>query len=249
MTTKAGLLSIGLTLAALVCGGGGLACRFSQPTQLTLRFHPFVGEEVLRLNQVRFANPGGGGSFKVRDFRFFLSNIRMVAEATEFVEPESYHLVRFDSEDGVHKIVIENVPRADYRRIEFGIGVDPAANRSLTAVGDLDVNGRMAWSWDIGYKFVLVEGGLVVGDTQFPLVYHIGFDENYKQLSIDLPERLTEGREVTLDFRIDLMRMFNGKQVVDMLALPSVKFERADAKLLADNYAHMVSLCRSDCEN
>jgi len=248
MTGKAGSISIGLTLAAALCCGSWLACRFSQPMQLTLRFHPFVGEEVLRLGQARYANPGGAGSFHVRDFQFFLSNIRIVAASTEFVEPESYHLVRFDGESGIHDIVIENVPRADWRRIEFGIGVDPVGNASVTEVGDLDVNGRMAWSWDVGYKFVLVEGGLVVGDTQFPLVYHVGFDENYKRVSIDLPERLPAGREVTLEFRADLMRMFDGKQAVDMLALPSVKFERADAKRLADNYAHMISLCRSDCE-
>ena len=231
-----------LVLVAAVCG---FACRPAEPLRVTLRFHPFVGEETLRLDEVRYANPGGDGSFKVRDFQFFVSNIRLVADSSEFVEPESYHLARFDNEDGTYDIVIEDVPRADYRRLEFGIGVDPAANGSIAAVGDLDPNGRMAWSWDVGYKFVLLEGGLVVGDTQYPLVYHVGFDENYKQVAIDLDESLSAG--ATIDFRADLLQMFYGSQVVDMIALPNVKFDRADAKLLADNYASMVSLCGAAC--
>lgn len=246
MIRSARRVSIGLTLATVACGGAWLACRVPQMRLLTLRFHPYVGEEVLRLDEVRYANPGGDGSFKVRDFQFFLSNIRLVAESSEFLEPESYHLVRFDNDSGIHEIVIEDLPWADYRRIEFGIGVDPAANASIAAVGDLDANGRMAWNWETGYKFVLVEGGLVIGDTQFPLVYHVGFDESYRRVSIDLAGQ-PAGRDTTLDFRIDLLRMFTGTRTVDMVALPNVKFDRADAKLLADNYANMVSLCGSDC--
>ena len=245
MTGKTRLIPAVLTLAVAVCGGAWFACRSLQPLRVTLRFHPFVGEEVLRLDQVRYANPGGDGSFKVRDFQFFVSNIRLVADSTEFLEPESYHLARFDDDEGIYDIVIANVPRANYRRVEFGIGVDPAANGSIAPAGDLDPNGRMAWSWEVGYKFVLFEGGLVVGDTQYPLVYHVGFDENYKQVSIDLDESLSH--DATLDFRTDLLTMFNGAQTVDMAAMPNVKFDRADAKLLADNYARMVSLCRSSC--
>jgi hypothetical protein len=215
--------------------------------QITLRFHAFVGEEVLQLNQVRYENPGGEGSFKVRDFQFYVSNIRLLADSTEFVEPESYHLARFDDEDGIYEIVLSDVPWASYGHIELGIGVDPAANGTIDAVGDLDPNGRMAWSWDIGYKFVLLEGGLVVGDTQFPLVYHVGFDENYKEVSIDLTGSPLASEDVTLEFRADLLRMFNGAATVDMFTLPKVIFDRADAKLLADNYAGMVLLCQPGC--
>ena len=99
--------------------------------------------------------------------------------------------------------------REDYRRLEFGIGVDPAANGSIASVGELDPNGRMAWSWEVGYKFVLFEGGLVLGDTQYPLVYHVGFDENYKLASIALDEPLFEREDPSVDFRIDVLQMFN----------------------------------------
>ena len=236
-----------LLLAVVATFAVYLAYRSAQPVRLNLRFHPFVGHEALQLNDVRYANPGGKGKFKVRDFQFFVSNIRLLADGVKFAEPGSYHLARFDGEDGIYVIVIENVPREDYRRIEFGIGVDSAANGSIVPAGDLDPNGRMAWSWDVGYKFVLFEGGLVLGDTQFPLVYHVGFNENYRMLSFSLDQSVFDRADVTLDFRTDLLKMFNGAHTIDMAALPNVKFDHGDARLLAENFAGIVSMCASDC--
>ncbi len=247
MASKRYLIPTVMILTGAVIASAWYSYRAAQPGRLALRFHPFVGEEALLLDQVRYANPGGEGTFKVRDFQFFISNIRLASNSAEFVEPESYHLARFDSDDGTYVIVIENIPREDYRRIEFGIGVDPATNGTLASVGELDPNGRMAWSWDVGYKFVLVEGALVVGDIQYPLVYHVGFDENYRQVSFELGEPLFDGLEAEIDFRTDLLRMFSSATTVDMAGLSNVKFDRTDAKLLADNYAHMVSICTSPC--
>ena len=212
------------------------------PMRVTLAFHPFVGQEPLALNEFRYANPGGDGNFKVRSFQFFLSNIRLIADSGIYAQQQSYHLARFDSEDGIYRIVLASVPSGKYDRIEFGLGVDATANGTLRMQGDLDPNGRMAWSWDVGYKFVLVEGGLMLEDTQYPLVYHVGFDENYKALSFPLSEGLLSGREVALDFRVDLLQMFTATATVDMSSLSNVKFERDDARLLADNYARMLQL-------
>jgi len=242
MANKRYLVPAAMILAGTVIAAVWYSNRPVPTGRLALRFHPFVGEQALVLDQVRYVNPGGEGSFKVRDFHFFVSNIRLVSGSAEYVEPESYHLARFDGDDGIYVIVIENIPREDYRRIELGIGVDPATNGTLASVGELDPNGRMAWSWDVGYKFVLFEGALVVGDTQYPLVYHVGFDENYKQISFELDEPLFNGPEANVDFHIDLLQMFSGVTTVDMAEMSNVKFDRTDAKLLADNFAHMVSI-------
>jgi hypothetical protein len=247
ISNKRYLILAAMILAGAVIAAASYSYRSVQPGRLALRFHPFVGDEALVLDQVRYANPGGEGLFKVRDFQFFISNIRLVSDSAEFVERESYHLARFDSDDGTYVIVIENIPRGDYRRIEFGIGVDPATNGTLTSVGELDPNGRMAWSWEIGYKFVLLEGGLVVDDIQYPLVYHVGFDENYRLVSLELGEPLFDRPEAVVDFRTDLLQMFSGAETVDMAVISTVKFDRTDAKLLADNYSRMVSICSSDC--
>ena len=213
----------------------------SQPVEVALHFHPFVGAEPLVFNEVRYSNPGGEGRFKVRDFQFFLSNIRLAGADGSYVEPDSYHLVRFDGEGPDFVIVLRGVPRRNYGRVEFGIGVDSAANGSLASRGDLDPNSRMAWSWEVGYKFVLFEGALIHGDASTPLVYHVGFAENYRPVSIDLRGRPLGIHGARLDFRVDLLRLFQGSTNIDMAALPSVKFDRADAALLARNFGGMIA--------
>jgi hypothetical protein len=149
--------------------------------------------------------------------------------------------VRFDGDEPAFVIVLHDVPRRNYERIEFGIGVDAAANRSLMQRGDLDPNGRMAWNWEVGYKFVLFEGALLRGNASDPLVYHVGFEENYRPTSTKLPRGPFDSRPARLDFRVDLLRLFQGSTNIDMAALPSVKFDRTDAALLARNFAAMLT--------
>jgi hypothetical protein len=235
------LMSVLLAVAAALGVAGWRLYQAAQPVELALYFHPFVGPEPLVLNESRYPNPGGEGRFKVRDFQFFLSNIRLVSATGAYVESDSYHLVRFDGEEPAFVIVLHDVPRRDYDRIEFGIGVDAAANRSLTQRGDLDPNGRMAWNWEVGYKFVLCEGALLRGNASDPLVYHVGFEENYRLISTELHRKPLDSHPARLDFRVDILRLFQGSTNIDMATLPSVKFDRADAALLARNFAGMVT--------
>ncbi len=235
------LMLVVLAVAAALGIIGWRLYRAAQPVELTLYFHPFVGAEPLVLNEPHYPNPGGEGRFKVRDFQFFLSNIRLVSATSAYVESDSYHLVRFDGDEPAFVIVLHGVPRRNYERIEFGIGVDAAANRALASRGDLDPNGRMAWTWEVGYKFVLFEGTLLRGNASDPLVYHVGFAENYRPVSTELHRELLDRRPARLDFRVDLLHLFRGSTNVDMAALPSVKFDRADAALLARNFAAMVT--------
>ena len=235
------LMPVLLAVAAALGVTGWRLYRAAQPVELALYFHPFVGPEPLVFNESRYPNPGGEGRFKVRDFQFFLSNIRLVSATGAYVEPDSYHLVRFDGAETAFGIVLHDVPRRDYQRIDFGIGVDAAANKSLAQRGDLDPNGRMAWTWEVGYKFVLFEGTLVRGNASVPLVYHVGFEENYRLISTELHREPLDSRPARLDFRVDILRLFQGSTTVDMAALLSVKFDRADAELLTRNFAAMVT--------
>jgi hypothetical protein len=238
---------LGLLAVAAALGVTGLRLyRAALPIELALHFHPFVGQEPLVLNDARYPNPGGEGRFKVRDFQFFLSNIRLLSATGTYAESDSYHLVRFDGEESAFVIVLRGVPCRGYERIEFGIGVDPAANRSLASRGDLDPNGRMAWNWEVGYKFVLFEGALLRGDASDPLVYHVGFEDNYRLISTELPREPMDSRPARLDFRVDILRLFQGPTNINLAALPSVKFDRADAALLARNFAAMVTPMRAD---
>jgi len=245
-----------LAVAAAVGVTGWRLYRAAQPMELALYFHPFVGPEPLVFNDPRYPNPGGEGRFKVRAFQFFLSNIRLVSATGAYAESDSYHLVRFDGAEFTSAksasvdrlpfvIVLHGVPRRSYERIEFGIGVDAAANRSLAQRGDLDPNGRMAWNWEVGYKFVLLEGALLRGNGSEPLVYHVGFAENYRPISTRLRRELLDSRPARLDFRVDILRLFRGSTNFDMAGLPSVKFARAALRRLGRT-SHWVALpCQS----
>ncbi len=168
-------------LAALLGITGWWLYRAAQPIELALYFHPFVGPEPLVLNESRHPNPGGEGRFKVRDFQFFLSNIRLTGGTGVYTEPDSYHLVRFD-------------------------GAEPAFSIVLHKRGDLNPNGRMAWNWEVGYKFVLFEGTLVRGNASVPLVYHVGFEENYRLIATELHREPLDSRPARLNFRVDILR-------------------------------------------
>ena len=236
-------LVVSLILSVLVAVVTGfLIYRANLPGTLNLNFKAVVGDDQLVFNEFLYQNPGGQGRFKIRDFQFYLSNIRLTGESGEHIETDSYHLVRFDLNEGNYTIVLNKIPRRNYRSIQFGIGVDDLANNSIVPSGDLDANSRMAWSWDVGYKFVLFEGGLELDDTLYPLVYHVGFDENYKVVEKEISEDLFDRQSAFLEITVDILKLFIGRAEVDMSGLPSVKFDREDAKLIADNYENMIDV-------
>lgn len=180
--------------------------------------------------------------FRIRDFQFFISNIDLHGEKGVYRVPDSYYLARFDNSSTSYQIDLTNVSRDSYSAVTFSIGVDEVANGSIMSVGDLDPNSRMAWNWEVGYKFLLFEGALIDSDTIRPLVYHVGFNENRKTLRFNLPEEVAPDSSDALIFTVDVLALFTGKTTVDMAALPNVKFDRDDARLLAGNYGTMISL-------
>ncbi|MFT7651056.1 MAG: hypothetical protein ACI9UU_000156 [Candidatus Azotimanducaceae bacterium] len=231
-----GLVIAGVAVAAVIAMN-----YLRAPVTVTLRFQAVVGDQPLHHNQFLYPNPGGQGQYRVRDFLFFLSNIKLVSDEGFYAEPESYHLARFDNEEGVYLVSLEGVPKQVYQHLEFTLGLDAQANGSLVSVGDLDPNGRMAWNWETGYKFVLLEGTLQIDERQVPLVYHVGFNENARSMSFSIAgEGVGANRHAVLGLNVDVAKLFTGATVIDLAALPTVKFDRDDAQALADNYATMI---------
>ena len=226
---------------------GACTPKTSSVTQsLTLQFKAVVGSKALDFNRIQYENPGGVGQFKIRDFQFIMSNIKLFSEVGNYFETDSYHIVRFDNADKSFAIVIDNIPIRDYQTIALSIGVDPAANSSVQFIGDLDPNSRMAWSWDVGYKFILFEGGLSHHNVLSPLVYHVGFNENYKALSFPINQSRSSQKLAPLNFKVDIESLFTGVNVVDMVELSTVKFDKNDAKRIAENYETMISLVNTE---
>ncbi|WP_170333919.1 MbnP family protein [Ruegeria arenilitoris] len=141
-----------------------------------------------------------------------------------------------------HSITLPEVPLKSVDTVQFLIGVDPTAIVSIAARGNLDPKSQMAWNWKVGCEFVVVEGALIQGNDVSPLVYHVGFSEDAREIEFMLlPDVFADGdHEVHLI--VDLAKFFDGTAQVGIQALPTVKFNRTDAEMLADNYAIMITL-------
>ncbi|WP_037308738.1 MbnP family protein [Ruegeria halocynthiae] len=236
-------VTLGISTAAILISAGWFTLRAlpEKSTSITLTFHAEMGGAPLVYDQFVYDNPGGPGTFRVRDFRFYLSNLSVAKGAETYSEADSYHLLRFDNADRSHSITLTDVPLQSVETVGFLIGVDPEANSSIQPRGDLDPNSQMAWNWEVGYKFVVFEGALRIGETVSPVVYHVGFSENARQQSFAIPSDSQVDGDVQVDLTVDLAKLFNGATRIDMETLPSVKFDRTDAKDLADNYADMIA--------
>lgn len=210
--------------------------------QLRLVFTAEANGKDLVFDQFLYENPSGPGQFRVQNFRFYISNIQLSGEDGTYFEPDSYHLVRFGSQSNKSSIELNNVLLKSYSSLSFSVGIDEPANSSIEPRGDLDPNSQMAWNWEVGYKFVVFEGSLKMGESIQPLVYHVGFSENRRDLLFTRPieEDLIGTSEVS--FKVDVMKLFDSASVLNLAQLQSVKFDRRDARVLAENYSRMFSI-------
>lgn len=213
------------------------------PRTITIAITPFLGSAPFEPGKTRADNPGGDGEFTFEEARIYLSNLVLRNGNTKHVVPDSYHLIVFNEASDQATITIQDVFLEQITHLEFGVGVDPKANGSIESKGDLDPNSRMAWSWDVGYKFILLEGKLVTAEKTMPLVYHVGFDENYTRVTLPVD---TNGDNIPL--KANLLSIFAQPEPVDMQSLSTVKFDRADSKRIAAGFAGMFSPCPDACD-
>lgn len=183
-------------------------------------------------------------SVTVRAFAMFISNIKLTNTTTgaTWTEPDSYHLGLFVSDSAHVLLKLKNLPGngTSWDRLDFGIGVDSAANTNISYVGkgDLLFGKGMEWSWAQGWKFVLLEGQY--GSTRASrgnLVYHIGFDTNYRtrQLTFASPLTIQRGQQV-INFNVNLPAAFSATTNIDVTTVNDEMGNSANARALANNF-------------
>ncbi|MFC2186066.1 MbnP family protein [Fulvivirgaceae bacterium LMO-SS25] len=188
---------------------------------ITLRFEHMVGSEALNFTS-QFST-SAGKTFTVEDFRYYISNLSFEnsASGTKYDIPNSYHLIR-ENGTGVFELVLQNVPLDDYDKFNFSWGIDAEKNTSLDQTGDLDPANEMAWNWNTGYKFLLLEGRLTPSNQG--LVYHIGSNHNYKNLNFAIPQdtQIDSRTKSTMIFNVDILKAFEGNSIIDIAINNSV---------------------------
>lgn len=227
-----------LSIGCISCG------RDANKRTLTLQFQLNFNGKPMQLGNKRYQLPNGQGEISINDFKFFVSNVQLHNMKNKRVQAvaSSYHLVSFSDGKNMANFQIDSLEVEEVHGITFGLGVDRDQNLSIIPKGDLDPNGPMAWNWEEGYKFLLLEGFYYNHNQKQPLIYHIGFSENYQPLRFDYnPQRKSNDQEV-INFDVELTALFNHPNPISPDTLRTVTFNRRHAKSIRENYRYMLSL-------
>lgn len=216
--------------------------------QLVLKLNLKGDNKPLSIGKGYFAN-AYGDSIQVRSFAFFISNLVLedTTKNTRWVEKDSYHLAQFSADSSYVNLVIKNLPDSgQFNKLSFAIGVDQQANSSSAYLGkgDLILGTGMDWDWLDGWKFFLMEGNYKrrSDTTNGTFVYHIGFNTNYRPMSLPLIAPLgtitpQKGLRQTLVFDVEAKEVFGGNTIVNVkqnnVEMSNTQFSHN----MADNYS------------
>jgi hypothetical protein len=244
---------LSLLLSSLVVLSGCKTKSDDQPTptntdyQVVIRLNAKANGAPVLMDRTWFVNPNQD-SVLARSFSFFISNIKLtdtISGAT-WSEADSYHLVNFVSDSSYVNIKLKGVPQSGkFNKISYAIGVDQAANSSSAFLGkgDLVQGTGMDWNWTDGWKFLLLEGRFkdVSTNTRGDLVYHIGFNTNYRTVTRSLTTLgdlvPTKGSRQTIITDVNLPQLFAGNPLVDVATNNNEMGNNTFTRQIADNYA------------
>lgn len=216
----------------------------SSPTgstgELDIEMENVVGTAPLALNTGNYTTEAGD-HFTVTTFNYYISNIKLKnADGTEFVQPDSYYLVK-ESDAASHHFTIPNVPTGDYTGITFTIGVDSLHNVYGAQQGALDPSNNMFWSWNTGYIFLKMEGTSPESPNK-ALVFHVGgIMKPYNAIRTVSPSfngttvMVRTDHTPEIHFHANVLKMFTGIRFAD--AGSTSHSAGPGAVRVADNYA------------
>ena len=145
--------------------------------EVTIRFAATVGNRPVACGIVYDGLGAEASTISLNDYRFFVSNVRLInAEGQEvpvelvqdgFWQYENVALLDFEdgsglcSETGTAEMndkIVGSVPQDSYTGIVFDLGVPFELNHLDTATAPAPLNlPAMWWNWRAGYKFVRID--------------------------------------------------------------------------------------------
>jgi hypothetical protein len=208
--------------------------------KITLEVQFFVKDKPLKLLQ-EYQNDLNQ-NYLLESFKFYLSNFEFESASSNetFKVEDSYLLFSADRERNIFEKEIL-IKKGEYSKLNFSIGVDSIKNTSLDNSGDLDISNSMAWDWNTGYKFVVMEGKYfnIPSDltSSIPLVFHIGLNPSYQKLSLsfeDVNDKgifSTDNKKIVL--RVDLNDFFSSPNQIDFDKINNIM---GKSVILTENY-------------
>jgi hypothetical protein len=211
---------------------------------LSVEFEPVVGPNSLVFSTQWYTN-NNNDSFKVTIFRYYISNVVLTkSDNSTYSVPNFYYKIDH-AISTKQNFTMSGIPVADYKAIQFMVGVDSTHNCSGAKDGELSVS-DMFWSWSTGYIFAKMEGTSPKSTATGKILnFHIGgfTTPNIAMRTVNLGFGTsvasvdgTGTPEVHL--KSDLAKWFYGPGgTIDFATMNTVISPGANAKKIADNYA------------
>jgi len=216
------------------------SCNEEDPIEkgtLSIKFENLLNGTPLLFEESRYSRDQV--EFNITAIKYYISNIKFLDKKGQvlFTEADSYHLMEETASKENLTIEIAGLAPQEINSIEFSIGIDPDKNLSLDNTGDLDPSNEMAWNWNTGYKFLLLEGEIhEPNDSRKGMVYHIGGNENYKTIKKEVNTKIKSGTVTTIEIKAEVLALFDTPHYINIKET-NVAMGGEDAKKIAENYA------------
>ncbi len=144
------------------------------------------------------------------------------------------------------------VTPGSYDELTFDIGVDSVRNHADPSTYDSDhplstmSSGGMYWTWNSGYRFVVIEGRFdsngdqVIDMNDTPFAYHLGLDPYLRTNTASVSMNLVEEMTTVVSYELNMERFFmNATDTLDMVANPTIHMnpgQEVIGEMLTDNF-------------
>ncbi|MGE0568153.1 MAG: MbnP family protein [Bacteroidia bacterium] len=216
---------------------------------ITFEFDAKVDTMDLVFNTKYYKN-ANNDSFNVSIFKYYVSNIVLTkTDNSTYTVSNGYFLVDHATTNK-NKFTVSNIPFANYKSVQFMIGVDSLRNVSGAQEGDLAQSLNMFWTWNSGYIFAKMEGTSPQSpDVGNALTFHIGgFKDPNNSIRTtnvsfgSMTANVSASTNPTIHFKSDLKKWFSGANTISFATLYKATMPGANAMMIADNYVNMFSL-------
>lgn len=219
--------------------------------KVSFTFANVAGSKPLVLDNEWYLTENGD-SLKVSIYKYYITNIVLHTDSSEFKEWESYYLID-ESKPASKSFTVDSIPLGKYNKVSFLIGVDERRNKAGAQTGALDPINTMFWDWNTGYIMAKLEGispqSAIVGKT---VSYHIaGFQTGnsvIRKVTLNLPQPLeVNGTTVkNIHLKSDMLEWFKTPRTIKIEDTYVIGSEGAEAVRMADNYADMFTIDHVD---
>ncbi|RYD52096.1 MAG: hypothetical protein EOP52_07925 [Sphingobacteriales bacterium] len=223
-----------------------------EPGKVNMTFTNKVGSQPLQFRNTWYQN-ANGDSFNVTLFNYYITNIRFNrADGSNYAEPESYRLLDQYTRPASMAFTIDSVADGTYNSITMMIGVDSTRNTMGVQDGDLNPVLNNFWGWNTGYIFMKFEGNSPQATTTSEklLMHTGGFSGAYNAirtttLPLPTPIVIAKGKTSSVAVTADIAKLFASPNKIDFSQMQTIHMPGPTAKMLADNYATMLSVTAS----